>query len=75
MSQINPVTCLFYFFEARNGAFDVAIFSGRHYFVHLIKDTDSMYRDIQLRLFKVKTLLNNAFKLVFYSQVNRGVTT
>ena len=31
-------------------------------FLHLIKDTDIACRDMQLRFFKVKTLLNDAFK-------------
>ena len=49
-------------------------------YVHLIKDTDSMYcRDMQVRFLKVKTLLNNAFKIpfilitAFRSKIQRGV--
>ena len=50
-------------------------------YVHLIKDTDtgSMYcRDMQVRFLKVKTLLNNAFKIpfilftAFRSKIQRG---
>ena len=38
--------------------------SFRASFLYLIKDTDSMYRDMQLRyFFRVKTLLNNAFNV------------
>ena len=59
MSKIKPVTCLFSLFEALNGAFDVHFFKDS--FLHLMKDTDSMW-DMELRLFKVKTLLHNAFK-------------
>ena len=42
MRVVNPVTCLFHFFEAFNYAFEVQFFF-RASFLHLIKDTDSMY--------------------------------
>ena len=51
-----------YSFEALNDAFEVQ-FLFRVSFLHLIKDTDSCmtFRAMQLRFFKVETLLNNAF--------------
>ena len=57
MSMVNLVTCYFHSFEALNDAFEVHIFSGLHFYP--LPDTDSM----QLRFFKVKTLLNDAFSL------------
>ena len=53
-------------------------------FLHLIKDTDSMTfcRDMQLRFFKVKALLNNACIIIvilhnnknsYYNNINGGV--
>ena len=49
------VTCIFSLFEALNGAFDVHFF--RVSFLHLIKDTDSIIRVMQLRCLKVKTFV------------------
>ena len=39
MSKVNQVTCLFHFFEALNGAFEVQFFQG--FILHRIKDTDT----------------------------------
>ena len=52
----------FHFFETLNGAFEVHLF--RASFLHLIKDTGSMGHAAQIC--RVKTLLNNAFKLHCY---------
>ena len=46
----------FHFFEALNGAFEVQ-FSGLH--LYKLSKTLIACRDMQLRIFKVKTLLNN----------------
>ena len=50
----------FLFFEALNGAFEVQFLSGLHFYT--VWKTLIVCRDMQLRFFKVKTLLNNAFK-------------
>ena len=49
----------FHFFEAVIHAFEVQIFSGLHFYT-LLK-TLIACRAMQLRFFKVETLLNNAF--------------
>ena len=50
MSMVHPVIFLFSLFEALNDAFEVQFF--RSSFLHLIKDTDSIfYRAMQLRFF------------------------
>ena len=51
---------IFAFFEALNGAFEVQFFSGLHFYTS--SKTLITCRCMQLRFFKVKTLLNNAFK-------------
>ena len=61
MSKMNPVTCLFHFFEALNGAIEVQFCSGLHFYT--LSKTLIACRDMQLRFFKVKTLLNNDFNL------------
>ena len=50
----------FHFFEALNGAFVVQFFRASFY---TLSKTLIACRDTQLRFFKVKTLLNNAFKI------------
>ena len=50
----------FYSFEALNDAFEVQ-FSGLHFYT--FSKTLIACRAMQLRLFKVKTLLNNAFNI------------
>ena len=51
----------FCFFEAFNGAFEVQFFSGLNFYT--LSKTLIACRDMQLRFFKVKTLLNNAFNV------------
>ena len=50
----------FHSFEALNDAFEVQFFSGLHFYT--LSKTLIACRAMQLRFFKVKTLLNNAFK-------------
>ena len=50
----------FRFFEALNGAFEDNFFQG---FIFTPYQRHWQHRDMQLRFFKVKTLLNNAFKI------------
>ena len=59
--MINPVTCFFNTFLKHffHDAFEVQFF--RASFLHLIKGTDSMWAHAS-QIFKVKTLLNDAFK-------------
>ena len=58
--MVNPITCLFHFFEALNDAFEVFFSSSGFHFYTLLK-TLLAYRAMQLRFFEVETLLNNAF--------------
>ena len=60
----------FHFFEAlNNGAFEVQFFSGLNFYT--LSKTLIACRDMQLRFFKVKTLLNNAFNLCYVPGVPR----
>ena len=63
------VTCIFCFFEALTGAFDVQ-FLGLHFYT--LSKTLIACRDMELRFLKVKTLLNDAFNpietLHFFAQ-------
>ena len=73
--MVNPVTCLFSLHWSTFDAFKEQFSQG--FILHLIKDTDSIYyRDIQLKYFKVETLLNNASncrrKKVIVSSLPRG---
>ena len=53
----------FHSFEALNDAFEVQFFSGLHFYTLPKTLTAYMYRAMQLRFFKVKTLLNNSLRL------------
>ena len=77
--MVNLVTCLFSLFEALNDAFEVHFFSGLHFYT--LPETLIACRATQLRFFKVKTLLNNAFnsklrysELLSYFQVITGTS-
>ena len=52
----------FHFSEALNDVFKVHFFSGLHFYT--LSKTLNAYRDMQLKVSKVKTLLNNAFKII-----------
>ena len=46
---------IFTLWKALNDAFEVQFFQG--FILHLIKDTDSMYRAMAAQFFKVETLI------------------
>ena len=62
MSMVFPVNCVFSFFKHLINAFVVHIF--RASYVHLITDTDSM-QGYAAQIFKVETLLDNAFNFAY----------
>ena len=57
MSKINPVTCLFSFFEALKGAFEVHFF--RASFLHLIKGTDSILWEHAAQILKSENIVKH----------------
>ena len=59
MSMVNLVTCVFSLFWTTSWCFRSKIFQG--FILDLIKKNDSMQGHVA-EIFKVETLLNNAFK-------------
>ena len=56
------VTAYFHFFEALDNAFEVQYFQG--FILNLVLQTMVACRGMQLRFFKVETLLHNAFNII-----------